>query len=204
MIGIIDYGCGNLQSVQNALESLRIPNCLVSTYRQVKVCTKLILPGVGAFGQAMEKLSAMGFIESLKEWVAAQKPLLGICLGMQLLFDSSCELGEYEGLGFISGRVQPLKEKVKRLPMPHMGWNNILKLKDDSKLLSGISNNESFYYLHSYYCDPADRELIAAQSEYGVLFASVVEYGLLYGCQFHPEKSQKAGLRILENFWKIC
>ena len=204
MIGVIDYGFGNLQSVQNALEFLHIPNCLVSQPSQMETCTKIILPGVGAFGQAMEKLKTLGFIENLKGWVAANKPLLGICLGMQLFFDSSCELGEHKGLGFISGHVRSLKEKVRDLPIPHIGWNNILKIKDDSRLLSGISNDESFYYVHSYYCDPADKGLMAAQSDYGLLFASVVEYDLLYGCQFHPEKSQKAGLRIFENYWKLC
>jgi len=204
MIGVIDYGFGNLQSVQNALEFLHIPNCLVSQPNQMKTCTRLILPGVGAFGQAMQKLDTLDFIDELRTWVHAGKPLLGICLGMQLLFESSCEFGQYKGLGFISGSVRSLKEKSGELPMPHIGWNDTHKINNNSRLLSGLGKDETYYYVHSYYCDPDDEKLIAAQTSYGFLFTSVVEHGSLYGCQFHPEKSQKAGLRILENYWKLC
>lgn len=204
MIGIIDYGMGNLQSVQNALEHLGLPNAIVARPGELDRCSKLILPGVGAFGQAMERLDALGFSSAIRGWVSSGKPLLGICLGMQLLFESSSELGEHEGLGLMRGSVRPLREKVRGLPVPHIGWNDTSKVKADSRLLAGLGETAAHYYVHSYYCDPADRRLVAAESDYGGAFASVVEDGALFGCQFHPEKSQAAGLLVLKNFGNPC
>lgn len=204
MIGIINYGMGNLGSVQNVLDYLNIPNKIIDNPEDIDNCSKLIIPGVGAFGQAMQRIEELGFSAKLRAWVISSKPLLGICLGMQLFFDTSFEHGEYKGLAFIAGSVRAFRDRIKNLPVPHIGWNNSIKIKDDSLLLSGINNNESFYYVHSFYCDPIDLKFIAAQTDYGFSFTSVIEYGSLYGCQFHPEKSQKAGLKILENFWKLC
>lgn len=204
MIGVIDYGLGNLQSVQNALEFLNIPHRLVVQPSQIKTCNKLILPGVGAFGQAMEKLGELGFVDELTLWVHTGKPLLGICLGMQLLFESSCEFGQHQGLGFIPGTVRSLKDKVGGLSVPHIGWNNVLKVSDNTRLLSGLNKDETFYFVHSYYCDPTDKKSNAAETCYGIRFTSVVENASLYGCQFHPEKSQRSGLVILKNYWKLC
>jgi imidazole glycerol-phosphate synthase subunit HisH len=202
MIGILDYKMGNLQSIKNSLDYLNIPNRFIDYPNEILNCDKLILPGVGAFGLAMKRLDELGFIEPIKEFVFLGKPLLGICLGMQLLLDSSEEHGHHLGLGLVKGRVLPFKEKISNLPIPHIGWNDISK-KKESKLLTNIENKASFYFVHSFYCDLTDKKAVAATTDYGFDFDSVIESGNIYGCQFHPEKSQKNGMVILENFSEI-
>ena len=203
MIGIINYGMGNLASIQNALNYLHIPCDIFSDPGQMSHYDKLILPGVGAFGSAMERLDETGFTQRLKEIAHERKvPLLGICLGMQILFDSSVEHGYHRGLGFVEGDVLFLGESAHDLSIPHVGWND-LSVRTGSKLLKGLSDEKSFYFVHSYYCHVPDKSIVTGTVEYGVAFAAVVESGNIFGCQFHPEKSQKNGLTVLRNFDEI-
>ncbi|MBI2676554.1 MAG: imidazole glycerol phosphate synthase subunit HisH [Candidatus Yanofskybacteria bacterium] len=199
MIGIINYGVGNLTSVKNSLDFLNIPNAVTDRPEEINNFDKIILPGVGAFGAAMEKLNNFGFADKIKNFANAGKPVLGICLGMQLLFDESREYGHHKGLGLIKGRVLPFSEKVKSLPLPQIGWNNITK-ENASPLLENIEDNSSFYFVHSFYCKPKNQDLVTASSDYGIKFAAVIHEKNIFGCQFHPEKSQSAGLQILKNF----
>lgn len=202
MIGIIDYKMCNLQSVKNSLDYLNIPNKFVDSPSEIKSCDKLILPGVGAFGLAMERLDKIGFTKQIKEFARKGRPLLGICLGMQLLMESSQEHGHHLGLGLIKGGVFDFKTKIKNLPIPHVGWNNINK-KRESSLLKGVENGASFYFVHSFYCDLTNKKEVVTTTDYGFDFDSILESKNIYGCQFHPEKSQQDGLRILKNFNEI-
>ena len=202
MIGIIDYKMCNLQSVKNSLDYLKIRNKFVDSPSEIKNCDKLILPGVGAFGIAMERLNKIGFTKQIKEFANQGNPLLGICLGMQLLMDSSEEYGHYSGLGLIKGGVFDFRNKVRNLPVPHVGWNEVIKSKE-SKLLKNVESGSSFYFVHSFYCDLTNRDEVIATTDYGFKFDSVLEIGNIYGCQFHPEKSQQDGLSILRNFNEI-
>lgn len=200
MIGIINYGMGNLASIENALNYLQIPCEIFSDPRQISQYDKLILPGVGAFGSAMELLARTGFIPKLKEIADEKKvPLLGICLGMQILFESSVEHGYHRGLGLIEGDVLFLRESVREVPIPHVGWND-LSVRSGSRLLKGLPDEKSFYFVHSYYCNSKNNSVVTATVEYGISFAVVIESGNIFGCQFHPEKSQKNGLTVLRNF----
>ncbi len=199
MIAIIDYGAGNIFSVKNALDYLGLESALVSDKEAVQNADAVILPGVGAFPAAMEKLAATGLIDTIKE-EAAKKPFLGICLGMQLIFEKGYEFGECDGLGLISGDVR--KMEAPDLIIPHMGWNKLEKL-NDCPLLEGIGDDEYVYFVHSYkaHCDDKD---IAAFSEYGGKVPALVYNGkFVYGAQFHPEKSGDTGLKILKNFGKL-
>ena len=199
MIAIIDYGAGNIFSVKNALDYLGLESALVSDKEAVQNADAVILPGVGAFPAAMEKLAATGLIDTIKE-EAAKKPFLGICLGMQLIFEKGYEFGECEGLGLISGDVR--KMEAPDLIIPHMGWNKLEKL-NDCPLLEGIGDDEYVYFVHSYkaHCDDKD---IAAFSEYGGKVPALVYNGkFVYGAQFHPEKSGDTGLKILRNFGNL-
>ena len=199
MIAIIDYGAGNIFSVKNALDYLGLESALVSDKKAVQNADAVILPGVGAFPAAMEKLAATGLIDTIKE-EAAKKPFLGICLGMQLIFEKGYEFGECDGLGLISGDVR--KMEAPDLIIPHMGWNKLEKL-NDCPLLEGIGDDEYVYFVHSYkaHCDDKD---IAAFSEYGGKVPALVYNGkFVYGAQFHPEKSGDTGLKILKNFGKL-
>jgi glutamine amidotransferase len=202
-IGIINYGVGNLKSVKNSLDFLGIPNKIISKPADIDACDKIILPGVGAFEPAMNKINTLGFAKAIKKYAADKKPILGICLGMQLLFDESEEYGSHPGLGLIKGKVLALNKKVKNLPLPLIGWNDITKEKI-VKLLEGIETGESFYFVHSFYCKPLGASATLASANYGIKFDAIVQQGNIYGCQFHPEKSQAAGLKILENFYKLC
>ena len=199
MIAIIDYGAGNIFSVKNALDYLGLENALVSDKEAVQNADAVILPGVGAFPAAMEKLAATGLIDTIKE-EAAKKPFLGICLGMQLIFEKGYEFGECDGLGLISGDVR--KMEAPDLIIPHMGWNKLEKL-NDCPLLEGIGDDEYVYFVHSYkaHCDDKD---IAAFSKYGGKVPALVYNGkFVYGAQFHPEKSGDTGLKILKNFGNL-
>lgn len=201
MLGIINYGMGNLASVQNALDYLQIPNRLVNEPRDIGLCDQVILPGVGAFGEAMHKLVISGFKEELQEFaLIRQRPLLGICLGMQLLLASSVEHGNFAGLGFVGGSVQYLGDEVKDLPIPHVGWNDCISV-ERSRLMEGVAVQErAFYFVHSYYCKLDKRSAATGQACYGVEFDVMLEDGNICGVQFHPEKSQKSGLKLLRNF----
>ena len=199
MIGIVNYGIGNLQSVKNSLDFLNIPNAIINKPEEINNFDKIILPGVGAFGAAMEKLNSLGFAGEIKKLASENKPILGICLGMQLLFDEGYEHGRHKGLGLVEGKVLPFNEKVKDLPLPLIGWNNITK-ENTSPLLENIENNSNFYFVHSFYCEPEEKDIVSASSDYGIKFASIIHKKNIFGCQFHPEKSQSAGLQILKNF----
>lgn len=199
MIGIINYGVGNLQSVKNSLDFLDIPNSIIDNHLKIKNCDKIILPGVGAFGTAMDKLNNSGFADEIKNFAKTGKPILGICLGMQLLFDESHEYGRHKGLSLIKGKVLPFSEKVSSLPLPQIGWNDITK-RGQSPILKNIANGASFYFVHSFYCEPEDQKITIASADYGIKFAAVINKDNIFGCQFHPEKSQSAGLQILKNF----
>ena len=199
MIGIVNYGIGNLQSVKNSLDFLNIPNAIINKPEEINNFDKIILPGVGAFGAAMEKLNSLGFAGEIKKFASENKPILGICLGMQLLFDEGYEHGRHKGLGLVEGKVLPFNEKVKDLPLPQIGWNNITK-ENISPLLENVESNSSFYFVHSFYCEPEEKDIVVANSDYGIKFASIIHKKNIFGCQFHPEKSQSAGLQILKNF----
>ena len=199
MIAIIDYGAGNIFSVKNALDYLGLESKLVSDKESIKAADAVILPGVGAFPAAMKMLSETGLVEIIKE-EAAKKPFLGICLGMQMLFEKGYEFEECDGLGLIKGSVRKMEEPD--LIIPHMGWNKLEKL-NDCKLLEGLGDNEYVYFVHSYKAECAD-ENISAYSEYGGRVPALVFDGkFVYGAQFHPEKSGSTGLAILRNFGEL-
>ena len=199
MIAVIDYGAGNLFSVQNALNYLELPNMITNKAEDLRSADRIILPGVGAFPDAMKKLSETGLIEVIKE-EAQKKPLMGICLGMQMLFEKGYEFEECDGLGLIKGSVRYMDEPD--LIIPHMGWNKLEKL-NDCKLLENIGDDEYVYFVHSYKAECAD-ENIAAYSEYGGRVPALVFDGkFVYGAQFHPEKSGDTGLKILKNFGEL-
>lgn len=200
MITIIDYGLGNLASVANALGKLEILYEISSDINVLKNAKVLVLPGVGAAGQGMENLKERGMVQVIIEQAKRSTPILGICLGMQLLFSSS-EEGNVNCLGLIEGEVKKFDTSLK---VPQIGWNQI-ESKNDSKLLKRIKNNSYFYFVNSYYCDPKEEGSIKGVTDYGVKFCSIVEKGNFYGVQFHPEKSGDVGLQLLRNFWEaVC
>ncbi len=199
MIAIIDYGMGNLRSVHKGFEKVGVKTAVVSDPALVDKADGVVLPGVGAFADAMANLRSAGMVEAILRSVKEGKPFLGICLGQQLLFDASEEWGYTEGLGIFPGQVRRLPEGLK---VPHMGWNQIEIVRPDP-LLEGIPDRSSFYFVHSYAVDPADKEIVLTQTEYGVHFASIVGKNRVYGIQFHPEKSSVLGLKILENFGRV-
>lgn len=196
MIAVIDYGAGNIFSVKNALDYLGMESILTNKTEDIENADALILPGVGAFPSAMKMLEKSGLIETIKA-EAKKKPFLGICLGMQLLFEKGYEFEEYGGLGLIGGSVRKMEEKD--LIIPHMGWNR-LEILNDCPLVSGLYENSFVYFVHSYKAECAD-ENISAYSEYGGRVPALVFDGkTVYGAQFHPEKSGDTGLKILKNF----
>lgn len=196
MIAIVDYGAGNIFSVKNALDYLGFESELVSDTDKIKSADAVILPGVGAFPAAMSMLKKSGLVDTIKE-ESAKKPFLGICLGMQLIFEKGYEFEECDGLGLISGSVRKMEEKD--LIIPHMGWNKLEKL-NDCPLLENIGDNEYVYFVHSYKAHCDDRN-ISAYCEYGGRVPALVYDGeYVYGAQFHPEKSGETGLKILRNF----
>lgn len=199
MIVIIDYGMGNLKNVYNALKYLNIQSKISNEIKDIKVADKLILPGVGAFNKAMDNLNNLGLSNVIKEKVNSGTPLLGICLGMQMIFKKGYENGVCEGLGFIDGEVKILepKEKVK---IPHIGWNK-LEYNKKNNLINGLDENSFVYYVHSYaVTNIKDENLIGFSNYGGVKVPSMVFNGNVYGTQFHPEKSGEVGLKILKNF----
>ena len=202
MIAIIDYGVGNLFSLLSSLKSIGADAVVTSDAEIIKKADKLILPGVGAFGDAAEKLKASGLDKVIKEEVKKGKYLMGICLGMQMLFEKSFEYGEYEGLGFIEGEVVAMKGDIpENLKIPHIGWNALL-FKNECPIFKYIKEGDCVYFVHSFYAKTSEKSLMAT-AEYGKELTAVVQSGNIYGCQFHPEKSGKVGLNILRAFCEL-
>ena len=201
MITMIDYGIGNYRSVQKALEAVGATVYLTRDTDEIAQAEKLILPGVGAFGASVDALRERGQDEAIYAAVKAGTPLLGICVGMQLLLDSSEELGEHCGLGLIGGRVRKFSAE-HGLKIPHIGWNQ-LHHEHSSPLLAGIEEGDYAYFVHSFYCDPIDSADMLASTEYGQRYASIIGRANVFGIQFHAEKSQKVGLQILRNFAEL-
>lgn len=200
MIVIVDYGMGNLRSVGKAFLSQGIDASVTRDPGEISRADGLVLPGVGAFGDCMKNLAEYGLVNPIKEHIGSGKPFLGICLGLQVLFEGSDESPDVPGLGILEGRVvrfSPPEEE--RLKVPHMGWNRV-SIKKESPVLAGIPDGSWFYFVHSYYPDPKDEGVIAVTSNYGIEFTAAVARDNLFACQFHPEKSSADGLRILRNF----
>jgi glutamine amidotransferase len=201
MLVVIDYGAGNLRSVLHALTHLGTANIRIAQGpRDLKGATQIILPGVGAFGAGMEELRQRDLIQPIKDAAFAGVPFLGICLGMQFLFDRSDEMGDFAGLGLLPGTVTRFPADLG-LKVPHMGWNTLHQCRP-SGLMDGLGEQNYAYFVHSYHCVPADRADVVATVEYGLPAVAVVQRGNIAGVQFHPEKSQTTGLRILSNFLK--
>lgn len=198
MIAIIDYGAGNLQSVSNALEHMGAPHFIASSPGEIAAADSVILPGVGAFGHAMSEIDKRGMAETVKNAARSGKPFLGICVGMQLLFEGSEENPGVPGLGLLPGKVVRFHEK-DGLKIPHMGWNQI-KIIGQNPIFAGLSDSPYMYFVHSYCALAGKKEQVSATSEYGMTFDAAVEDGRLFGVQFHPEKSGELGHRILRNF----
>lgn len=202
MIRIIDYGVGNLFSLRSSLRAIGIDADYTGNPVEIRKADKLILPGVGAFRDAREALRSTGLDRVVQEEAGKGKPLMGICLGMQMLFDRSYEYGEYEGLGLIPGEIVPMEGRIpKDLPIPHIGWNELM-LKQPSPLMKNTANGDYVYFVHSYYAEtPA--EYVIATTDYGVEMTAAVQKDNVYGCQFHPEKSSEVGLSILKAFCEL-
>jgi len=201
-LAIIDYGMGNRRSVEKALEHVGVQIVLTSDPARLRAAGGLVLPGVGAFPRAMANLRELGLEEPIRELVGAGTPMLGICLGMQLAFDSSTELGGAAGLGLLPGEVLPLQTRGAKLP--HIGWNEVEFQHPASPLLDGIPSRSAFYHVHSLAPVPASASDVLGTAEYGAPFVTAVHRENFYGVQFHPEKSSAAGLRLLANFARIC
>jgi imidazole glycerol-phosphate synthase subunit HisH len=198
MIKIVDYGMGNLRSVQKAFEKLGTEAVICAKPSELVGAEKLVLPGVGAFRDAIHELRRTELDKPVRDHIASGRPFLGICLGLQLLFDVSYEDGQWEGLGVLAGQVVRFKDQPD-LKIPHMGWNT-LDIAGQHRLFEGIPAGSSVYFVHSYYVVPSDESVIAARTEHGTVFTSAVARGNLFATQFHPEKSQAVGLRLLRNF----
>ena len=200
MVGIIDYGVGNLFSLQSSFKAIGEEVFVSGDVEELAKADRLVLPGVGAFEDAAKKLRASGLDAFVRQQAAAGKPLLGICLGMQMLFEKSYEYGEHEGLGLLKGRVVPMAGKIPaKLKIPHMGWN-ALEVKQGNLLAE--ADGQYVYFVHSFYADGCDASL-AAVTEYGISITAAVEQGNIFGCQFHPEKSGNVGLSILRRFCQL-
>lgn len=196
MIGIIDYGMGNLGSVFKAFDKVGLDPKIINTKDQIKTSDALCLPGVGAFKDAMDNLKNLDIIDDIIAFIKSGKPFIGICLGYQLLFEKSYEFGEHEGLSIFKGDVRLFPVGVK---VPHIGWNQLWIKKDDG-VFKGVENGAFVYFVHSYYVNPQDKGIISTNTDYALDFASSLEYENVVGLQFHPEKSQEVGLKILSNF----
>jgi len=199
VIGVIDYGAGNLGSVMNALKRLSVPARFAADPQELSPSSspfeKIIFPGDGHFAAAMASINKSGYAQAIKEWIKADKPFLGICIGLQLLFETSQEAPDTQGLSVINGTVRRFPGRK----VPQIGWNQTAA-KKESKIFQGLTENSFFYYIHSYYADPVDNSLTAAQTDYYVRYCCAVERGALAAVQFHPEKSGAAGLTLLQNW----
>lgn len=199
MIAIIDYGVGNLRSVQKGLEKVGQQARIVQGPDEIREAGGVVLPGVGAFADAMKSLEERGLTGVIKEVAASGKPFLGICLGMQLLFEESEEGERVPGLALLKGRVRRLPPGLK---VPHMGWNQV-EVARPAPIIRGVQDGSAFYFVHSYYVDPLETDVITTWTEYGIKFASIVAKNNIFGIQFHPEKSSNLGLHILKNFGEL-
>ncbi|WP_029520521.1 imidazole glycerol phosphate synthase subunit HisH [Persephonella sp. IF05-L8] len=198
MITVVDYGMGNLRSVAKALEKVGLDVKVSSEPKDVENAKAIVVPGVGAFGDAMHNLDRLNLLEPVIKSIKAGKPYLGICLGLQILFEYGYEFGEHEGLGVLKGKVIRFENK-EGYKVPHMGWNQVW-IKQEEGLFSDIKNGEYYYFVHSFYAVPSDTSDIASTTDYSVEFCSAVQKDNIWAVQFHPEKSQKAGLQLLKNF----
>ncbi len=203
MIVIVDYGMGNLRSVQKGLEKVGSEAIISQDPAEVRAAEKIILPGVGAFGDAMKHLDERGLVQPLLEFARSGRPFLGICLGLQLLFDISYEEGEFSGLGIIPGKVVRFDFRdvpaARGFKVPHMGWNQV-RWNSPCPLLAGLPSGTHFYFVHSYHVVPDDDSVSVGRCDYGYTFTAMIQSGNIFATQFHPEKSQTAGLTILRNF----
>jgi len=195
-VAIIDYGAGNLRSVISALRSVDCETIVVDSYRNVGAARAMVLPGVGAAADTMENLQRRGLSDMVLQWIAAERPFMGICMGMQVLFSDSDEGGGQACLGIIPGRVVRLPQGLK---VPHMGWNQV-RYAGEYSIFRTIPNDSNFYFVHSYVAEPEDESIIAAHTDYGAPFCSAVRRGPLFATQFHPEKSGVLGLQLYKNF----
>jgi glutamine amidotransferase len=202
MIAIIDYGMGNLRSVSKAFEAVGHQAVVTRDPRVIGDASHVVLPGVGAFGECMANVERYGLAEPIRTAIQSGKPFLGICLGLQLLFTESEEFGIHKGLGIIPGRIRRF-EIDPTLKVPHMGWNQV-NIQRPCPLFEGIMDRDHWYFVHSYFVDPVDRRIAATTTTYGVPFVSSIWWNNVVACQFHPEKSQAVGLRLIKNFggWK--
>ena len=198
-VAIIDYEMGNLRSVQKAFEAIGCSATVTRSPQTIDDASHVVLPGVGAFGDCMRNLERFGLVSSVRKTIKEGKPFLGICLGLQLLFTESEEFGTHHGLDILSGHVVRFRPTEATMKIPHMGWNQI-KLTNSMPLLKDIPDGSYVYFVHSYYVEPDDQAIIGATTDYGASFASGIWKDNLFACQFHPEKSQRWGLRILKNF----
>jgi imidazole glycerol-phosphate synthase subunit HisH len=195
-VAIIDYGVGNLRSVEKAFAAVGVDAVVTGNQQTLQSADRLVLPGVGAFGACMQELKQTGLVDLVLDRVQQGTPLLGICVGMQMLFDESSEFGRTRGLGLLKGTVRRFSDELN---VPHVGWNQVSERSTD-RLFEGVPNNSFFYFVHSYYCEPSDAEVMIGETDYGVRFAAMVAEKNICGVQFHPEKSQVAGLKLLKNF----
>ena len=201
MITIVDYGAGNLQSVEEAFQYIGAPVRLASSGTEIASAEALVLPGVGAFRDAMHSLEAGGMAQPIRDYIASGRPFLGICLGLQLLFEESEEFGHVKGLGAFKGRICRIPAE-NGLKVPHMGWNS-LELKRTDGIFKGLQENPYVYFVHSYYLKAEERQLVSAQTEYGVKIDAAIQRGNAFATQFHPEKSGRVGLQMLRNFMAV-
>ncbi|MBP7828849.1 MAG: imidazole glycerol phosphate synthase subunit HisH [Kiritimatiellae bacterium] len=199
MIGIIDYGMGNLGSVSNACRFLGLPFSILARPEEMKACRAVILPGVGAFGDCMDHLVRHGYVEAVREWIAGGRPFLGICLGLQVLYEGSEESPGVAGLGVLPGRVRRF-DLPPEWKVPQIGWNRVCQLRPDCPLFGEIPDGAYFYFVHSYYAEKTSAEVDAGTTGYGLEYTSAVWRDNVLAVQFHPEKSQKNGLQMLRNF----
>src|ERR1700761_9355726 len=202
MIGIVDYDIGNLRSVQKALQHVGGDAHFVRTPEEIARVDALVLPGVGAFGDCVRSLAASGMWDDVLAWARSERPFFGICVGYQMLFESSEEAPGEKGLGIFAGQVRKFSDK-HHLKIPQIGWNTVTVKQPDAPLLAGISNGDFVYFVHSYYAAPSDTSVVALETTYGDTFAAAVARGNLLATQFHPEKSQRAGLQMITNFVKL-
>ncbi len=199
MITVVDYGMGNLRSVAKALENVGLDVKVSSNPEDIKKAKAIVVPGVGAFGDAVHNLKRLNLFDEIINHIDEGKPYLGICLGLQLLFEYGYEFGNHQGLGVLKGKVIRFEEK-EGYKIPHMGWNQIHIKNKESKMFKGINDGEFFYFVHSFYAVPEENGVIASTTDYITDFCSAVEKDNVWAVQFHPEKSQKAGLKLLSNF----
>ena len=205
MIAIIDYGMGNLRSVQKGFEAVGVEAIVTSDSKKILSARSVVLPGVGAFKACMDNLEKFDLIDTVKRSVQSGKPFLGICLGLQLLFSQAEEFGSVSGLGILKGKVVGFKDAPNSgdpLKIPHMGWNNV-EVKPSHPLFDSVPNQSYFYFVHSYYVVPEDRATVATTTNYGIEFVSGIHHENIHAFQFHPEKSQQLGLTVLKNFSRL-